>query len=80
VPKYRVACLDLDICLGEMIDVDLLERLGADGMRWPVILMTAHDDAPTRERVEKSRVAGHLWKPFDGLALLDAIGRAIGRG
>jgi FixJ family two-component response regulator len=79
LPRYRVACLVLDIYLGGMSGFDLLARLGADGMRFPVILITAHDDAPTRERIEKSRVAGHLMKPFDGPALLDAIGRAIGR-
>ena len=80
LPRYRVACLVLDIYLGAMSGFDLLARLAADGIRIPVILITAHDDAPTRERIEKSGVAGHLLKPFDGPALLDAIGRAIGRG
>ena len=74
-----MACLVLDIYLGEMSGFDLLERLEADGTRIPVILITAHDDAPTRERIKKSRVTGHLLKPFDGPALLDAIGRAIER-
>ena len=63
-----------------MSGFDLLERLEADGMRIPVILITAHDDAPTRERIKKSGAAGHLLKPFDGPALLEAIGRAIDRG
>ena len=80
LPRYRVACLVLDVYLGAMSGFDLLERLRADGMRIPVILITAHDDAPTRARIEQSGVAGHLLKPFDGPALLDAIGRAIGRG
>lgn len=80
LPRYREACLVLDIYLGAMSGFDLLERLEADGMRIPVILITAHDDASTRGRIESSRVAGHLLKPFDGPALLEAIGRAIGRG
>lgn len=80
LPRYRVACLVLDIYLGAMNGFDLLERLGADGVRIPVILITAHDDAPTRERIARSGAAGHLLKPFEGPALLDAIGRAIGRG
>ena len=79
LPRYRVACLVLDVYLGTMSGFDLLERLEADGVRCPVILITAHDDAPTRERFDRSR-AGHLSKPFDGPALLGAIGRAIGRG
>lgn len=44
----------------------------------PIIFITAHDDARTRERIERSGVAGHLWKPFDDRALLDAIWTAIG--
>ena len=80
LPRYRVACLVLDIYLGGMSGFDLLKRLGADGVRIPVILITAHDDPSTRERMEKSGVAGYLLKPFEGPALLDAIGRAIGRG
>jgi FixJ family two-component response regulator len=79
LPRYRVACLVLDIYLGGMNGFDLLERLAADGVRIPVILITARDDAPTRERIARSAVAGHLFKPFEGPALLDAIGGAIGR-
>jgi FixJ family two-component response regulator len=77
LPRSRVACLVLDIYLGEMSGLDLQKQLVADGLRIPVIFITAHDDAPTRERIEKSGAAGYLWKPFDGQALLDAIGRAI---
>jgi len=78
LPRFRVACLVLDIYLGGMSGLDLQRRLVADGLRIPVIFITAHDDAPTRERIAKSGAAGYLWKPFDGQALLDAIGRAIG--
>jgi FixJ family two-component response regulator len=77
LPKFRVACLVLDIYLGGMSGLDLQKRVVADGLRIPVIFITAHDDAPTRGRIAKSGAAGYLWKPFDGPALLDAIGRAI---
>jgi FixJ family two-component response regulator len=43
----------------------------------PVIFITSHEDAPTRARIEKSGAAGHLWKPFDEIAVLDAIRRAL---
>jgi FixJ family two-component response regulator len=52
--------------------------LAADGVGVPVIFITAHDDAPTRERIERSGAAGHLWKPVDEQELLGAIRRAIG--
>jgi FixJ family two-component response regulator len=78
LPRCRVACLVLDIYLGGMSGFDLQKRLVADGVRIPVILITARDDATTRQRIEKSGAAGSLRKPFDGQTLLDAIGRAIG--
>ena len=77
LPRVRVACLVLDVYLHGMSGLDLQKWLVASGLRIPVILITAHDDAATRARVERSGAAGHLWKPFDGQALLAAIGRAI---
>lgn len=76
--RGRPACLVLDIHLNDgMSGFDLHERLVADGMGIPVVFITAHDDAQTRQRIENSGAAGHLWKPVDGQALLDAIRRAI---
>lgn len=77
LPRGRAGCLVLDIHLDGMSGFDLQERLVADGAGVPVILITAHDDASTRARIEKSGAAGHLWKPVDDQALLDAIGRAL---
>lgn len=76
--RGRPACLLLDIHLDGMSGFDLQERLAADGVGVPVLFITAHDDAPTRERIERSGAAGHLWKPVDEPALLDAIRLAIG--
>ncbi len=50
------------------------------GFAIPIIFMTAHDDAATRERIRRSGAAGYLGKPFDGQALLDAIRRVAGPG
>jgi FixJ family two-component response regulator len=68
----RAACLVLDVHMDGMTGFELQERLGA-----PIIFITAHDDGPTRDRIEKSQTAGHLWKPFDETAVLDAIRRAV---
>ncbi len=78
--RGRPACLVLDIHLDGMSGFDLHERLAADGVGIPVVFITAHDDAPTRERIENSGAAGHLWKPVDEQALLGAICRAIASG
>ena len=72
LPENRAACLVLDVHMDEMSGFDLQERLAV-----PVIFITAHDDARTRGRIEKSGAAGHLKKPFDEGAVLDAIERAV---
>lgn len=78
-PLGRASCLVLDIHLGGTNGFGLAEQLAAGRAALPIILITAHDDAPTRERARQAGVAGYLPKPFDGLALLDAIRSALGR-
>ncbi|HEY7437133.1 MAG TPA: response regulator [Methylomirabilota bacterium] len=74
----HTACLVLDIYLEGMTGFELQERLQADRLVIPIIFITAHDDAETRERIRRSGAAGYLGKPFDGQALLDAILRVAG--
>jgi FixJ family two-component response regulator len=47
------------------------------GSAVPVIFITAHDDAPTRERARQNGSSGYLRKPFEQHALLGAIYRAL---
>ena len=77
-PSDRTACLVLDIHLNGMSGFDLEERLRAERVAIPIIFITAHDDAATRERARGSGAAGYLAKPFDGQALLDVIGTVVG--
>lgn len=77
-PATRSACLVLDIYLDGMSGFELQEQLAVDRIAIPIIFMTAHDDAATRERIRRSGAAGFLGKPFDGQALLDAIRRVAG--
>jgi FixJ family two-component response regulator len=77
VTRCRPVCLVLDVHLNGS-GFDLQTRLAADGMKIPIIFITADDDALTRRRVEQSGAAAHLWKPVDEQALLDAIRHAIG--
>jgi FixJ family two-component response regulator len=73
LPSGRAACLVLDVHMNELSGFELQKRLAV-----PIIFITAHDDATTRERIEKSGASGHLRKPFDEQAVLDAIRRAVG--
>lgn len=77
LPRGRAACLVLDVHMSEMSGFDLQERL-KERLTVPIIFITAHDDARTRERIRKSGAAGHLWKPFDEQAVLEAIRRTVG--
>ena len=79
-PSTRSACLVLDIYLDGMSGFELQEQLAVDRVAIPIIFMTAHDDAATRERIRRSGAAEFLGKPFDGQALLDAIRRVAGPG
>ena len=72
LPEGRAACLLLDVHMSEMSGFDLQDKLAV-----PIIFITAHDDPGTRDRISKSGAAGHLRKPYDEGAVLDAIRRAV---
>jgi FixJ family two-component response regulator len=72
LPRNQAACLVLDVEMTEMNGFDLQERLTV-----PIIFITAHDDVPTLERIEKSGASGHLRKPFNARTVLDAIRQAV---
>ncbi len=74
----QIRCLVLDIHLdGGLTGFDLQERLATAHPRIPVIFITAHDDAPTRDRARKTGAIDYLTKPFPTEALLAAINRAL---
>ena len=72
LPRGQAACLVLDVQMDGMSGFDLQRRLAV-----PVIFITAHDDALTLERIRTSRAAGHLRKPIDAQAVLNAIRTAV---
>ena len=77
-PLGRTSCLVLDIHLDGMSGFELAEQLAADCAAIPIIFITAHDDALTRERARQAGVAAYLPKPFDDRVLLEAIRGALG--
>jgi FixJ family two-component response regulator len=78
--RADAACLVLDVHLEGLSGLDLQERLVAAGARIPVVVISAHDDDPTRERARRAGAVDYLRKPFDGELLIGAINRAIHRG
>jgi FixJ family two-component response regulator len=72
-----VSCLVLDVHLGGMSGLDLLEELGARGATTPVIVITAYDEAASEQRARRGGAVAYLRKPFDDAAMLEAISRAV---
>ena len=66
----RADCLVLDVHMDGMNGFELQQRLAV-----PVIFITAHDDATTHARIQKSAAAAHLKKPVAAQTILDAIRR-----
>ena len=77
--RANIDCLVLDVHLGGMSGFDLQERLAAGETSIPIVFITAHDDAPTRERARKAGAVGYFPKPFDDQSLIAAIHKALGR-
>ena len=71
-------CIILDIRMPGMTGFDLQEKLASMGIRIPVIVISAFDDAETRERARKLGATAFFRKPVDGQALIDAIHWAMG--
>jgi FixJ family two-component response regulator len=78
--REKANCLVLDIHLGGLTGFELNDRLVASGGRIPIVFITAHDDAPSREKARRAGAVDYLRKPFDDRSLIGAINRAIGRG
>jgi FixJ family two-component response regulator len=76
--KAAPDCLVLDVHLGGLSGLDLQERLVAAGRRIPVVFITAHDDAITRERAHRAGAVDYLRKPFNDESLIAGIKRALG--
>ena len=73
-PKQKeIACIIIDIRMPGLSGFDLLERLASEGIRMPVIVISAHDDEETREHAKELGAVSFFRKPIDDQALLDAI-------
>jgi FixJ family two-component response regulator len=74
----RTNCLILDIVMPGMSGPDLQGKLIDQGVKIPVIFITAHDSM--RSRVLELGAVECLSKPFSDAALLKALNAAFGRG
>ncbi|HKQ49746.1 MAG TPA: response regulator transcription factor [Phycisphaerae bacterium] len=70
-------CLLLDVRMPGMSGLDLQERLNAQCIDIPVIILTAHGDVPMAVRALKAGAFDFLEKPFSDQVLLDQINLAL---
>jgi two-component system response regulator FixJ len=66
-------CLLLDVRLPGMSGLELQERLTAEGVRLPIIVITAYGDVPTAVRAMKAGAVEFIEKPYDGDVVVSAI-------
>ena len=71
------ACVITDLQMPGMSGADLQDRIIANGLRTPMIFMTAYFDEKARKRVLNSGAFGFLSKPFDDECLIKCIDEAL---
>jgi two-component system response regulator FixJ len=70
-------CLVLDVRLPGMTGLELVERLVADGVSFPIII-TGHADAQVHIRAIQAGAVAYLRKPVDEQDFLQAIRHSLG--
>ena len=68
-----VDCVLLDLRMNGMSGLDVQAALTARGLRYPVVLLTAHGDVATTRAALKSGAFDFVEKPFDDDVLLRVI-------
>jgi len=77
-PKQKEnGCILVDMRMPGSTGFDLQQKLVARGIRLPVIVVSASDDAQIREHAWQLGAVSFFRKPVDDQALLDAIWLAI---
>ena len=75
--RDAVGCIVADIRLRGMSGVELLERLGENGRKRPMVIITGFATTPTVVRAMRNGAVTVLDKPFDTNALWEAIREGI---
>ena len=70
-------CVLTDVRMPEINGLALQRRIGEQGIRLPVIVMTGHGDVPIAVEAMKAGAADFLEKPFGDEQLLTAVSGAI---
>ncbi len=77
VGSHRLDCLLLDLQLDGLNGFEVLEAFLDRQIHLPVIVITAHDEPGTAERVRALGAVAYLKKPVDRDTLLSSISDAL---
>jgi len=77
VPEDARGCMVADVHMAGMSGIELLQVLLAQNRAIPAIVITAYEDAETRQAATDAGVVAFLKKPFDDCLLLEAVSRAL---
>jgi two-component system, LuxR family, response regulator FixJ len=73
-----VACLLLDLAMPGMSGLDVMQQLGARGLRIPTVVVTAHADGDVEQHLVAAGAIAILPKPVDHQLLLRLVQRMVG--
>ena len=71
------SCLLLDVRMPGLSGMSLLEKLHANHVQLPVIILTGHGDIPMSVRAMKLGAVDFITKPFNYQKLLDLVQRVL---
>jgi FixJ family two-component response regulator len=77
--RENTGCLVLDLRMPGMNGEALLMHLASTGTPIPTIMLTAHGESLTRERLQSFGVLAVLGKPFKSELLLNSVSIAMGQ-
>lgn len=77
--ERRPDCVVLDLHMPVMSGQALLRQIRKMSARLPVVVITAHDTAETRDECISAGAAAYLRKPLDDRLLLNAISVALAK-
>ena len=71
--RDRTTCLILDVRMPGIDGLELQRRLVASGFKAPIIFVSAHADEQVRARALEAGAVHFFQKPFNSIALVEAI-------
>jgi two-component system response regulator FixJ len=78
-PSLPLGCVIADIRMPRMDGLELQQSLIADGLKFPLIVITGHGDVPLAVRAMKAGAVDFIEKPFASQAILDSLAAAFSR-